>query len=218
MEKKKKLPKLPYDLDEVLDAFKLKRKHGSEKLSLWLQNPIPIQEKWAEIIEEQRKKLREKGSVWNEGKIKMQFFSFLFGYADFDKEKIYSMFYETPFSGELIGYSISLVCDGMVAKPYGLDAPSTPYFFFQTFKQGKVKYEDAAGQLLQAMLLAQAKKGDEKPIYGLYVLRGGFTFCILDGTDYSVSKSYDATEIEDLEIILSALVRLKTIIEEELAD
>jgi hypothetical protein len=50
------------------------------------------------------------------------------------------------------------------------------------------------------------------------VLRGGFTFCILDGTDYSVSKSYDATEIEDLEIILSALVRLKTIIEEELAD
>ena len=126
MEKKKKLPKLPYDVSQVLGIFNLVRKQGSQKLTLWLQNPEPIREEWAGIIEKRRINLKEDGNVWNEEKLKMQFLSSLFIYADFNKKNTYSIFYETPLSGELNGYAISLVCDSLVAKPFGIDTPSTP--------------------------------------------------------------------------------------------
>ena len=218
MEKKKKLPKLSYDTDEVLAVFQLKRKQGSQKLSVWLQNSIPISEKWAEIIEDSRQELKTRGNSWNEEKLKMNFLSILFKCADIYKEDVYSIFYETPLSKELKGYSLSVVCDSLVAKPKGVDSPDIPYFFFQEFKQQKGKYADAEGQMLQAMLIAQAKNGNGKPLYGCYIQGKNWTFAILDGAEYSVSDEYDATEAKELETILSALVRLKTIIEEELAD
>ena len=218
MEKKKKLPKLPYDINYVLAAFKLKRKKGSEKLNLWLQNPSPIRADAAEYIEKRRQKLIQKGDAWNEEELKMHFLSPLFIYADLDKEEMYSLFYERPLSGELNGYSLSVICDSLVAKPFGLDAPSIPYFFLQEFKQDKANNNDAEAQMLQAMLIAQAKNANNKVLYGCYIRGSDWIFTVLDGTDYSVSKKYDATEAKELEIILSALVRLKTIIEEELAD
>lgn len=218
MEKKKKLPKLSYDTDKVLATFKLKRKQGSEKLSLWLQNPIPIQDKWVEIIEQSRLDLINRGNSWNEEELKMHFISILFRYVNIYKEEVYSLFYERSLSEELNGYLLSVVCDSLVAKPFGIDAPDIPYFFLQEFKQQKGKYTDAEGQMLQAMLIAQAKNANGKPLYGCYIQGKNWTFAILDGMKYTVSEEYNATKIEDLEIILSALVRLKTIIEEELAD
>ena len=218
MEKKKKLPKLPYNTDEVLSAFKLKVQYDSPKLLLWLQNPTPIRPEAVDFIEKKRMMLQKRGNAWNEEELKMHFLSFILEYVDFDKEGVYALFYERPLSIELNGYALSVVCDSMIAKPKGLNTPDIPYFFLQEFKQQKGQYADAESQMLQAMLLAQAKNANGKPLFGSYIQGKNWTFAILSGTEYSLSKQYDATDPDDLQTILSALVRLKTIIEEELAD
>jgi hypothetical protein len=99
----------------------------------------------------------------------------------------------------------------------GTNTPDQPYFFLQEFKQEKGKYADAEAQMLQAMLIAQAKNTEHKPIYGCFLQGRFWAFAILEGRDYMVSKFYDATETDDLQIIVSALKRLKTYIEAELA-
>jgi hypothetical protein len=218
MEKKKKLPKLPYDTDEVLSAFGLERKKETERLRIWLQNSEPIQQKWRDIIEERRLELNDIGDAWNEEELKMRFIAPIFLYAELYKKREYALFYERPLSGDLKGYTISVVCDSLIAKPKGTNTPDIPYFFLQEFKQEKGKYADAEAQMLQAMLLAQAKNANGKPLYGTYIQGKYWVFAILEGTDYGISKGYDATDPDDLQTILSALVRLKTIIEEELAD
>ncbi|MEN9611880.1 MAG: hypothetical protein RLZZ628_2694 [Bacteroidota bacterium] len=48
----------------------------------------------------------------------------------------------------------------------GLNTPTKPYFFMQEFKKGKKSVDDAEGQMLVAMLIAQTLNADKKPVYG----------------------------------------------------
>jgi hypothetical protein len=106
---------------------------------------------------------------------------------------------------------LSVICDCLVATPL-VKAPDMPYFFLQEFKKSKGEKKDPEAQMLIAMLIAQAKNNDEKPIYGGYLIGTGWHFTTLIGKDYCVSKKYEASTKEHLLGIICALKNLKQLI------
>lgn len=67
------------------------------------------------------------------------------------------------------------------------------------------------------MLVAQHEDKSEKPLYGAFLQRKYGTFSVLHQKNYCVSRDYNATNPQELQIILSALVRWKEIIVNELS-
>lgn len=217
MAKQVKRAKLPYNIDIVVTTFELTRNKGCAFLDKWLENPLPIEPSAAELIEECRKELDDRGELWNEAELKMNFLSIIFRYAKLYQEGKYAIFYERIMCANLKGYELSVICDSLIARPIGRYTPDIPYFFLQEFKPQHGKFADAEAQLLQAMLVAQHENKSEKPLYGA-VLQGKYwTFTVLHQKNYCVSRDYNATNPQDLQTILSALVRLKEIIVNELS-
>jgi hypothetical protein len=87
-----------------------------------------------------------------------------------------------------------------------------PYFFLQEFKKAKGEKRDPEAQMLSAMLIAQEKNNDGKPIYGAYMIGTGFHFTTLIGKNYCVSDKYDAVFKGHLPQIVFILRKLKELI------
>jgi hypothetical protein len=66
--------------------------------------------------------------------------------------------------------------------------------------------------MLSAMILAQDLNNDQKPMYGCWLQGKFWNFTTLIGRDYCVSKTYDATDMEDLHQIVFILRKLKDLI------
>jgi hypothetical protein len=203
--------KLKSDIDDVLDAFALQRNTTCEILDKWLTVSHQFDETEQVILEKKRKQLEKDGDGWNEEELKMQFLAFLFEIAAINEQNKIKLFFERPLSAVLNGYELSVVCDAMVATPKGIGKPKKPYFFLQEFKKQK-NAPDAEGQMLMAMLIAQAENGNENPVYGCWIQGRYWIFTTLHQKNYCVSKSYDATNKESLATIMSALRELKVII------
>ena len=90
--------------------------------------------------------------------------------------------------------------------------PKSPYFFLQEFKKGKKSADDAEGQMLAAMLIAQVQNADNNPIYGCYLMGKDWYFTTLHEKNYCFSKSYDATQSQQLAEILYILSNLKNVL------
>jgi hypothetical protein len=103
----------------------------------------------------------------------------------------------------------------MVATPFGINTPKTPYFFLQEFKKAR-KPDDPEGQMLLAMIAAQHLNKNGKPIYGCWLQGKYWVFTTLHEKNYCVSKSFDATNVKDLYQIIYILRNLKQIILSEL--
>lgn len=204
--------KLKYDIDQVLAYFELKRGKGCVVLNDWLNVQAESAYPLPDLLDEQRRKLEMEGDVWNEEELKMHFLSFVFKFADIELENKVKLFYERPLSGEVNGASLSVVCDALLASPLGINTPKKPYFFLQEFKKGKKSKDDAEGQMLVAMLIAQHLNGDDKPVFGCYLIGKDWYFTTLKGKNYCFSSSYDATRVDELVAILCILRKLKTII------
>jgi hypothetical protein len=100
----------------------------------------------------------------------------------------------------------------MIATPMKSGRPKHPYFFLQEFKKSKGDNHDAEGQMLAAMILAQEINQDQKPLYGSWVQGVNWRFTVLRGTEYCVSRAYDATNASDLLQIVFILQRLKALV------
>jgi hypothetical protein len=83
----------------------------------------------------------------------------------------------------------------------------------QEFKKGKKSNDDAEGQMLTAMLIAQAINNNDQPIYGCYLMGKYWCFTTLHQKKYCFSKSYDATQTQELVQILHILGNLKNVIQ-----
>ena len=66
--------------------------------------------------------------------------------------------------------------------------------------------------MLIAMLIAQEKNNDEKPLYGGYMIGTSWHFSTLIDKNYCVSKKYEATQKSQLMQIVFILRTLKTLI------
>jgi hypothetical protein len=130
---------------------------------------------------------------WNEEELRVKGVGLLFFLADVAVKDQIEVFYERPLSEVVNGYQLSVVTDCMIATPVAFNTPRNLYFFLQESKKGKGEKRDPEAQMLMAMIIAQHKNADGKPIYGGHLVGANWRFMTLIGPDYCVSRQFDAT-------------------------
>ena len=114
--------------------------------------------------------------------------------------------------GVLLDTPLNVNCNCFVGKPNEGGKPDKPYFFFQEFKKTCGDKNDPEAQMLIAMLLAQDKNADDKPIYGAWLQGRIWNFTILNGKEYCTGRAFDATGETQLYQIVYILQALKGMI------
>ncbi len=202
-----------YDVNEVIDRFEIDKIFDCTILKNWLEQAKgvfkPFQE---EMLEEARQTLSHKWDEWNEEELKINFISIVLFAAQLNEPKRISTYFERRLVGKVRDSPISVKVDCMLATPMKSGRPKSPYFFLQEYKRTKGDNHDPEGQMLAAMILAQEINGDGKPIYGSWVQGASWRFTVLSGTEYCVSKVYDAIDPLELAQIVFILRQLKVII------
>jgi hypothetical protein len=199
--------------DKVINTFQIEKNVDCIDLKKWLDASIDLSDFENQLLDFALQKYATLGDGWNEEELKMHFISFVLATADINIPKICKTFFERPLSGIIDDYELNIVCDCMVASPRLAGDPDKPYFFLQEFKQAqRFGRTDPQGQVLVAMLLAQAMNDNKKPLYGCYVIERQWFFTTLVGRSYCVSKAFDATEKDDLVEVVAILRNLKQLI------
>ena len=206
---------LKYDANHIIGTYELKRNTKCEILDVLLHSKGKLEDKYVDYIEEHRVSLEKKGDYWNEEELKMNFLAHIFYCVEFYEEDKIDIFYERTMSWEKNGVKEKVVCDCLIAKPFGVYEPQIPYFFLQEFKKQK-QNEDAEGQMLLAMLIAQQMNNNRNPVYGSYLQGKNWVFTTIHDKNYCVSRQYDATLTNDLYQIIFILRKLKQVILEDL--
>jgi hypothetical protein len=206
---------LKYDANHIIGVHGLARRLDCEILAKLENTSGEIEYEFLSYLEVHRQSLRVKGDYWNEEELKMNFLAHVFYVAQLEEPNKIDIFYERTLSWEFNDKIEKVVCDCLLAKPFGIYAPQKPYFFLQEFKKQK-QNEDAEGQMLLAMLMAQKENDNNKPIYGCYLQGKFWVFSTLFGKNYCVTKAYDATQKDDLYQIIFILRALKQVILTEL--
>ena len=202
---------MKYDANRIIGTFGLERGTECEILSHLMSVNGVLEPKYVDFLEEHRQSLIKFGDYWNEEELKMNFLAHIFYVAQLHEPKKINVFYERTIKAELNGKKESVKCDCIVAKPFGIYDPQVPYFFLQEFKKQK-QNEDAEGQMLLAMLIAQKENNNDKPIYGCYLQGKNWVFTTLHQSNYCVSRQFDTSQKADLEQVILILRKLKSII------
>jgi len=83
----------------------------------------------------------------------------------------------------------------------GRSKPKEPFFFLHEYKQlHPSKKNDPLGQLLIAMVTAQAKNPNPHPVYGVVVEGRFWYFVVLNDKEYAVSNPFDACDVDIYQI------------------
>lgn len=190
----------------------------------WLAAPLPVfsateQEIFDDIYEDARYSINN----WNEEDLKMKFISFVLRLGRLvERNTRYVTFFERNLTAKVDNETLNVRCDFVIAKGV-LDYLEMPYFHFQVggtpqYKPSKKPTGDSMAQLLEAFLIAQAQNKDGKPLYGCEVIGKQWTFVIIEGQQYCVSKSFDCTDKHELLQIIGILHRFREILETRLLD
>lgn len=99
--------------------------------------------------------------------------------------------------------------NGLIASGYY--EPEIPYFAFSEYKRQRDPSGDPAGQALAAMLVDQTLNQQHQPVYGCYVIGSDWSFMVLEGTHYTISRDLSGLSAEVFDI-LRMLKALKIII------
>ncbi len=202
-----------YDVEEVMDTFAIETVDNCTILNEWVNTtPFDLSPSEQSLVKELPVELRKDERNWNEEELKMFFISPIFRIANLNVDKKFKTFFERPLSGFVNGYKISVIVDCMVASPKYSGRPANPYFFLQEYKRSKGDSHDPEGQMLSAMILAQEKNQDGKPLYGCWVQGRIWYFTVLNGKEYCVSNAFDAAQEQDLFQIVYILRKLKELI------
>lgn len=201
-----------YDGAEVIERFNIEKVAQCATLKDWLNVSGILSAGHQEILTEAQEEITTFGRDWNEEELKMNFVALVFFVAKLNVPKRILVFYERRLNGVVDGIPISVIVDGMLASPTNANRPKTPYFFLQEFKRSKGDDHDPEGQMLAAMILAQELNNDGKPLFGCWLQGKFWNFTTLTNRDYCVSKSYDASDMTDLQQIVFILRKLKDLI------
>ncbi len=209
-----------WETEEVERTFGIIQLQASSAMQEWVQfqTTIPAQEQ--ERVEKIRQKLQRFAAYWNEEDIKVFFIVPIIEVIEFYMVDKYRTFMEATLQAELTdakGNSCTLRGRVEMVVATGKQRPQTPFFFLNEYKPQVKAQTDPQGQLLIAMLAAQAKNnGLNLPIYGLYTIGQFWFFVVLVGKEYTISKAFDATDKDDLAQILNMLQFVKEHIERNL--
>lgn len=200
---------------ELVLQFKLKRITTYQTLLMqeWLDVEIPILSSFEQnLFDTIYLKGVENMSTWSEEDLKMKFITYILdlGHLKADENGVVGYF-DRLIGAKVEGIMLKVKTDFMLAKGY-LDLHQNPYFHFQEYKPHKKPTGDPMGQLLEAFLIGQVKNEKPIPLYGVEIVGKEWTFVIMEGKEYCISKSFSATEKEDLLKIIAMLRKFKHIL------
>ena len=207
-----KNPKLPFDMDIILDSFQLVTVQKSKLLDNWLNSTYPLNDWQRRMITTLSNNYSIEGDYWNEEELKVRFLAVILQIVEIDEQGKIKAFLERNITAEINGYTISVNVDLMFASQIGRNTPNHPYFFLQELKKGKKSTNDPEAQMLAAMLASQKINNDNKPIYGAYQVGRNWIFSILEDSDYHISSQYDVADSNDLTSIIYILKRVKDLV------
>ena len=191
---------------EIQDTFGLRRVETLKELDDWLSNREPVPQPLIPILADLQHDMKQRADGWNEEEWKLSFIGPVIALVDYNTDKT------GFFSGRLLearvgDYLLSGIPDGIVAE--GTLGPRTPYFCLHEYKKEEGDQADPRGQLLAAMLSAQALNEEDSPIYGAYVLGRLWFFAVLKGQEYAFSDDYSSSK-DEFHDIFGILLALKT--------
>lgn len=205
---------------ELIKTFKLKRNVTSltPLMQEWLdvQSPdLNIHEEY--IFDKNILKAQKRISGWNEEDLKMNFISPILelGHITDDDDDEVNGYFDKTISAMVEDIKLTVKSDFMLAKGI-LDVFETPYFHFQEYKPYKNPSGDSMAQLLEAFLIAQEKNKNGLPLYGIDIVGKQWSFVIMEGKSYCISKAYDSVDRADLLTIIAVLRKFKSILKERL--
>lgn len=195
-----------WQYEEVNKAFGLKRLLSIPALDELNNIHLPANHTHWALIDRYRMESLELIDGWNEDEYKFLFISPFLKLVNF-YSTYYSVFTQRPLS---IQYDNgSKLTQGNVEwmLAQGRQIPENPHFFLHEYKPEKRRDNDPLGQLLIAMVAAQAVNADDQTIYGIYVNGRNWFFVALVGKTYAVGNPYVSTsnDIFDLFAVLEFL-------------
>ncbi|TAE15539.1 MAG: hypothetical protein EAZ95_08640 [Bacteroidetes bacterium] len=203
---------------ELIDAFNLVRIADKQTAVLqdWLQTePLVLTDHEAYNFERIYKRGVNLIPSWSEEDLRIKFIGHILDLGNLvDGNKIVTCFDKT-ISAEVEGIRLTVKADFMMARGI-FDVIRTPYFHFQEYKPTKNPSGDSMAQLLEAFLIAQQKNNHKNPIYGVEVIGKHWSFVTMEGKEYCISKSFDATDRESLEKIIAVLRKFRYILDTRL--
>lgn len=203
-----------FTFEEVEDMFLINRIFECDLLEEWLTTIPNIDDIQRFILNKAQNHLFRQVFNWNEDELKMFFIGPLIELADL----------ETPYFKPFTQRTLSLMLekadmeiagkvDFMLAT--GKRTAKPPYFCIHEYKQEANGSDDAPGQLLIAMVVAQTKNENKFPILGAYIVSRNWFFVVLDDKNYAVSNAYNAAD-DDIFQIFAILQKSKEIIQRHL--
>ncbi|MDX2303894.1 MAG: hypothetical protein NW226_13895 [Microscillaceae bacterium] len=203
--------------EEVELTFGIKYLRSTPLMQDWLQFQQPLDPADEQTAEKLRLFLQEFANFWNEEDMKVFFIVPVLQIVNFYAPDKYRTFMEVTLQANLVDAQHNpCTLRGRVEMVVatGKQDPQIPFFFLNEYKAQRKVITDPQGQLLIAMLAAQAKNnGKNLPIYGVYNIGQNWFFVILENKEYSVSKQFDATDPADLKQIINMLQYVKAHIE-----
>lgn len=197
---------------EIRYTFGIREQEHSTLLLDWLSASFVPSPSAKEFMEERRVALMSNFRSWNEDELKFQFIAQIVILAKLHGED-YNTFSQRTLSATVNNVLLQGRPEVMVSK--GRENPVHPYFFIHEYKPSK-RADEPLGQVLSAMVAAQALNADNLPVLGCFVIGAIWQFLVLENNTYTLSRLYDATETTDLTHIYSALCQAKVYIEERI--
>jgi hypothetical protein len=194
---------------EIRDTFNIKVLPNLPLLEDWLSKSFTPDTVATIILEERRLLLNRFFRSWNEDELKFQFIAHITELARL-RSDTFNTFSQRMLSALVDNHILYGRPELMVAS--GQEDPKKPYFFIHEYKPSK-RADEPLGQVLAAMVAAQAINKDGQPLFGCIVIGNIWQFLILDKKTYSISRTYDANQVKDLNHIYSALCQSKVYIE-----
>jgi hypothetical protein len=221
---KTKTPKLPlrpfasWDEDMVKIELGLKKVRSSPLLTEWTTAPYTPSNAETEAITRLKDSVFDNVVAWNEDELKFKFLGPFMQIINFDQEdfraftqrKIEAIIETTDKKQIRVGG----VVDFVVAM--GRVNPRHPFFFLHEYKKERGSANDPLAQVLVEMLAAQTLNGTSEPMYGCYIVGRNWFFIVLEGSEYAVSSTFDATQ-NDIFQITAILKAIKKRVEDAVA-
>lgn len=196
--------------EELELTFGIQRQEQLSPLTNWLNTTLNIDETEQNALNILQKEYISQRELWNEQELQSLFIIPLIKLVKYG-DKNYRFFLERKLTAKVQNETLNGNVDFMIAE--GQQIPRNPFFCIHEYKASKKADNDPQGQLLAAMLAAQAKNEDKNtPIYGCVVVQDLWKFVVLDQEKFAVSSNFDASKPE-ITTIFKMLKQIKHYIE-----
>lgn len=205
---------------ELMLHFQLKKiaNQHSSAMQEWLNTEPPAFDTLESLLfEAVYQNGFENMAFWSEGDLKMYFICNVLRLGNLMNmgDKNHVGLFGRKLKGTINQTKLSVRSDFLVAKGFK-NITTKNYFHFQTYKPELNPTGEPMAQLLEALLIGQTENNKDTALYGCEVIGKQWTFVIMEGKTYCVSKTFDCTEREDLLKIIAVLRKFKEILETRL--